>query len=91
MSKGGQAAYEHIPVPQEDRVRSEQEQAKRQQARFEQWLQAQGHELKTGKVQKVLAELERLRTLMQKTGHLGAVETLDKSLYYLRQRREMIR
>ena len=39
----------------------------------------------------MLAELERLRTLMQETGHLGTVETLDKSLYYLRERREMIR
>ena len=35
--------------------------------------------------------MERLRTLMRETGHLEAVETLDRSLYYLRERREMIR
>src|SRR5438128_7498725 len=91
VSKGGQAAYEHIPLPPTDQAPSSQQAAKRQQERFEQWLRAQGHELKTGEAQKVLAELERLRTLMQETGHLEAVETLDRSLYYLRERREMIR
>ena len=91
VSKGGQAAYEHMPLPQQDQAHGGQDQAKRQQERFEQWLQAQGHELKTGEAEKVLAELERLRPLMQETGHQGAVETLDKSLYYLRERREMIR
>jgi hypothetical protein len=91
VSKGGQAASEHIALPQQDQALDRQGQAKRQQERLEQWLQAQGHELKTGEAHKVLAELERLRTLMQETGHLGAVETLDKSLYYLRERREMIR
>ncbi len=91
VSKGGQAACEHMPLPQQEQAGDEHNQAKRQQERFEQWLQAQGHELKTGEAQQVLAELERLRTLMQETGHLGAVETLDKSLYYLQQRREMIK
>jgi hypothetical protein len=91
VSKGGQAAYEHIPLPPTDQALSSQQAAKRQQERFDQWLRAQGHELKTGEAQKVLAELERLRTLMQETGHLEAVETLDRSLYYLRERREMIR
>jgi hypothetical protein len=91
VNKGGQAAYEHIPLPQQDPAHGGRDQAKRQQERSEQWRQAQGHELKTGEAQKVLAELERLRTLMQETGHLGAVETVDKSLYYLRERREMIR
>ncbi len=91
VSKGGQAAYEHIPLPQQDQAHDGQNQAKRQQERFERWLQTQGHEFKTGEAQKVLAELERLRTLMQETGHPGAVETVDKSLYYLRERREMIK
>src|SRR5438876_80017 len=76
VSKGGQADSEHIPLPPPDQALSSQQAAKRRQERFEQWLRAQGHELKTGEVQKVLAELERLRTLMQETGHLEAVETL---------------
>lgn len=91
VSKGGQGAYEHIPLPPEDQMLSGQQAAKRQQKRFEQWLQEQGHELKTGDAAQVLAELERLRTLMQEKGQAGAVETLDKSLHYLRERREMIR
>ena len=48
VSKGGQAAYEHIPLPQQEQAGDEHNQAKRQQERFEQWLRAQGHELKTG-------------------------------------------
>ncbi len=91
VSKGGQAAYEHIPLPQQEQAHGEQGQGKRQQERFEQWLHAQGHELKTGEAEQVLAELERLRSLMQETGQLGAVETVGKSLSYLRERREMIR
>ena len=91
VSKGGQAAYEHIPLPPADQAPSSQQAAKRQQERFEQWLQAQGHELKTGDAAQVLAELERLRSLMQEKGQTGAVEALDKSLHYLRERREMIR
>jgi hypothetical protein len=90
VSKGGQAAYEHIALPQANQALSSQQAAKRQQERFEQWLQAQGHELKTGDAAQVLAELERLRSLMQETGQQGAVETLDKSRYYLRERQEMI-
>ena len=35
--------------------------------------------------------MERLRTLMQEAGQVGAVETLDKSLHYLRERQEMMR
>src|SRR5947209_7580751 len=91
VSKGGQAAQEHLPQPREERVLPVQDHAKRQQQRFEQWLQEQGHELKTGEAQRVLAELERLRTLMQEAGQVGAVETLDKSLHYLRERQEMMR
>jgi hypothetical protein len=81
VSQGGQAAQEHLPLLHEDQVLGGQEAAKRQQKRFEQWLQEQGHELKTGDPARVLAELERLRSLMQQTGQLGAVETLDKSLH----------
>jgi hypothetical protein len=91
VSKGGQAAYEHLPLSLEDQARPMPEQAKQKQKRFEQWLKQQRHELKTGEADSVLAELERLRALMQEAGHLGAVETLDTSLHYLRERREMMR
>ncbi len=37
VSQGGQAAHEHLPLPDEDQVLSGQEAAKRQQKRFEQW------------------------------------------------------
>jgi len=91
VSKAGQAAYEHLGLPAEDQARSQQEQAKRRQERIEQWQSRQAHELKTGEAALVLAELERLRTLMQQMDQLAAVETVDKSLHYLRQRSEMIR
>ncbi len=90
-SLAGQAAYEHLALPPEDQARSQQEQAKRRQERIEQWQSTQAHELKTGEAALVLAELERLRTLMQQMGQSAAVETVDKSLHYLRQRSEMIR
>jgi hypothetical protein len=91
VSKAGQAAYEHLPLEQEEPAPSRQEHAKRRQERFEEWLKAQGHALKTGEVRQVLAELERLRTLMQQMGQQEAVETVDKSLHYLRERGEMMR
>ncbi len=91
VSKGGQAAYAHLPLPKEDLAEGAQAQAKRQQERFEQWLKQQAHELKTGEADRVLAELEGLRTLMQEAGHLDALAALDKSLHYLRERGEMIR
>lgn len=90
VSTGGQAAYAHLPLPKEDAALSAQTQAKRQQERFEQWLKQQAHELKTGEADRVLAALEGLRTMMQEAGHLDALEALDKSLHYLRERREMI-
>ncbi len=90
VSKGGQVAYAHLPLPNEDAAESAQAQAKRKPERFEQWLKQQAHELKTGEADRVLAELERLRTLMQEVGHLDALEALDKSLHYLRERRAMI-
>ena len=64
-----------------DQAPSSQQAAKRKPERLEQWLQAQGHELKTGDAAQVLAELERLRSLMQEKGQAEAVETLDKSLH----------
>ncbi len=91
VSKGGQAAFEHLPLSPEDQARPMPEQAKRKQECFEQWLKQQGHELKTGEADGVLAELERLRAVMQEAPHLGVVETLDGSLHYLRERREMMR
>jgi hypothetical protein len=52
---------------------------------------AQAHELKTGEAGQVLAEVERLRSLMQQMGRQEAVKLLDKSLQYLRERQEMMR
>ena len=80
----------YLLEPQEPAL-SRQEQAKRRQERFEQWLKQQAHELKTGEADRVLAELEELRTLMQEAEHLDALEALGKSLHYLRERGEMIR
>jgi hypothetical protein len=93
VSKAGQAAHDHLPLESQESHTSaprQLDQAKRQQERVERWRNAQGHELKTGEATRVLAELERLRTLMQQMGQMEAVETLDKSLHYLRQRQEMI-
>src|SRR5437870_13599507 len=87
VSKAGQAAYEHLGLPAEDQARSQQEQAKRRQERIEQWQSRQAHELKTGEAALVLAELERLRTLMQQMDQLAAVETVDKSLHRSEERR----
>jgi len=91
VSTAGQATYEHLPLEQEEPVPSQQEQAKRRQERFEGWLKAQAHELKTGEAAVVLAEVERLRTLMQQMGWQEAVKLIDKSLHYLHQRQEMMR
>jgi len=91
VSTAGQAAYEQLPLEQEEPAPSQQEQAKRRQERFEGWLKAQAHELKTGEAAVVLAEVERLRTLMQQMGRQEAVKMIDKSLHYLRARQEMMR
>jgi hypothetical protein len=81
VSKAGQAAFEHLPLEPQEPAPSRQDQANRRQERLEGWLNAQGHELKTGEAGQVLAELERLRTLMQGMGEQEAVETVDKSLH----------
>jgi hypothetical protein len=91
VSKAGQAAYEHLALPLQEPAPSQQDQVKRRQERFEAWLKVQAHELKTGEAAVVLAEVERLRTLMQERGQLEAVKTVDKSLHYLEQRQEMMR
>ena len=91
VSQAGQAAYEYLPLEPQEPVPSQQEQAKRRQERFEGWLKAQAHELKTGEAGQVLAELERLRTLMQQIGRQEALKLIDKSLHYLRERQEMMR
>ena len=91
VSQAGQAAYEYLPLEPQEPVPSQQEQAKRRQERFEGWLKAQAHELKTGEAGQVLAEVERLRTLMQQMGRQEAVKLIDKSLHYLRERQEMMR
>lgn len=87
VSAAGHAAYEHLPL---EPASSQQDPAKRRQERFEAWLKTQAHELKTGAVAVVLVELERLRTSMQEMAQGEAVQTMDKSLYYLRQRQEMM-
>ena len=89
VSKAGQAASEHLGL--QEPAPSQQDQAKRRQERFEAWLKVQAHELKTGEAAVVLAELERLRNLMQERGQVEAVKTVDKSLHYLSQRQEMMR
>jgi hypothetical protein len=91
VSKAGQAAYEHLGLPPHEPAPSQQDQATRRQERFEAWLKVQAHELKTGEAAVVLAELERLRTLMQERGQVEAVKTVDKSLHYLGQRQQMMR
>jgi hypothetical protein len=91
VSKAGQAAYEHLGLPPHEPAPSQQDQATRRQERFEAWLKVQAHELKTGEAAVVLAELERLRTLMPERGQVEAVKTVDKSLHYLGQRQQMMR
>jgi hypothetical protein len=91
VSQGGQAAHEHLPLPHQDQLLAGQEAAKRQQKRCEPWLQEPRHELKTGDPAQVLAERARWRSLMQQTGHRGALETLDKSLHASRPRPPMTR
>lgn len=91
VSKAGQAAHEHAALSPQEPAPSQQEQAKRRQECFEGWLKAQAHELKTGEAAVVLAELERLRTLMQELGQWEAVKTVDKSLHYLGQRQQLMR
>lgn len=66
---------------------SPQERAKLKQLRFEQWLSKQRGELKDGEASKVLDELGRLRTLMQEANADEAVDTIQKSLNYLSERR----
>ena len=60
------------------------------QARFQQWLKQQRHELKTGEASKVLAELSRLQTLIQESHVESAVETITKKLAYVRERQAML-
>lgn len=91
VSTAGQAAHEHAALSPQEPAPSQQDQAKRRQQCFEGWLKAQAHELKTGEAAVVLAELERLRTLMQELGQWEAVKTVDKSLHYLGQRQQMMR
>ena len=63
VAQAGQAAHEQLPCPEE--LTTVEERTKFKQARFQQWLKHQRHELKTGEVDKVLAELSRLQTLMR--------------------------
>lgn len=87
VSTAGHAALDRLPL---ESASDQQDPAKRRQERFEAWLAAQAHELKTGAVAVVLAEVERLRSLLQEREQPEAVESVDKSLHYLRPRQEMM-
>lgn len=88
VTQAGQAAYEHLPCPEE--LTTPQERSRFQQGQFQQWLKQQRHELKTGEASKVLAELRRLQTLMQEKHIASAVETISKKLAYLCERQAML-
>ncbi len=88
VADAGQAAHEHLPCP--GVLASQEERAKLKHLRFDQWLSKQRAELKDGEASKVLDELEQLRTLMQEANADEAVDTIQKSLNYLTQRRAML-
>jgi hypothetical protein len=88
VADAGQAAHEYLPCP--GVPASQEERAKLKQLRFEQWLSKQRAELKDGEACKVLDELGRLRTLMQEANADEAVDTIQKSLNYLTERRAML-
>jgi len=88
VAQAGQAAHEQLSCPEE--LTTTEERTKFKQARFQQWLKHQRHELKTGEADKVLAELSRLQTLMQESHVESAVETITKKLAYLRERQAML-
>jgi hypothetical protein len=88
VADAGQAAHEHLPCP--GVPASQEERAKLKQLRFDQWLSKQRAELKDGEASKVLDELEQLRTLMQGANADEAVDTIQKSLNYLTERRAML-
>jgi hypothetical protein len=88
VAQAGQAAHEQLPCPEE--LTTTEERTKFKQARFQQWLKQQRHELKTGEASKVLAELSRLQTLMQESHVESAVETITKKLAYVRERQAML-
>ncbi len=88
VAQAGQAAHEQLPCPEE--LTTVEERTKFKQARFQQWLKHQRHELKTGEADKVLAELSRLQTLMQESHVESAVEMITKKLAYLRERQGML-
>ena len=88
VAQAGQAAHEQLPCPEE--LITVEERTKFKQARFQHWLKQQRHELKTGEVDKVLAELSRLQTLMQESHVESAVQMITKKLAYLRERQVML-
>lgn len=88
VAQAGQAAHEQLPCP--EALATTEERTTFKQARFQQWLKHQRHELKTGEASKVLAELSRLQTLMQERHVESAVETITKKLAYVRERQAML-
>ena len=88
VAQAGQAAHEQLPCPED--LTTTEERTKFKQARFQQWLKQQRHELKTGEADKVLAELSRLQTLMQESHVDSAVQMITKKLAYLRERQAML-
>ena len=55
-----------------------------------QWTSKQRRELKEGDASQVLSELERLHTLTQQAQVVEAMQTIQKSLNYLKERRAML-
>ncbi len=88
VADAGQAAHEHLPCP--EGLTKAEERTKFKQARLAQWTSKQRRELKEGDASQVLTELERLHTLIQQAQVAQAVQTIQKSLNYLKERRAML-
>ena len=88
VADAGQAAHEHLPCP--ERLTKAEERTKFKQARLAQWTSKQRRELKEGDASQVLSELERLHTLTQQAQVVEAMQTIQKSLNYLKERRAML-
>ena len=71
-----------------DNQNGRREQEKEEKAMLDRWLARQAHELKYGAVTQVLQEIERLMVPLQR--YEKAIETLNKSLNYLKARQSMM-
>src|SRR5260370_42360766 len=88
VAQAGQAAHEQLPCPED--LTTPEERTKFKQARFQQWLKQQRHELKTGEASKVLVELSRLQTLMKENHVESAAKKITKKLPYLHERHAIL-